>query len=314
MAGASAILSDLIALRVPRANPETPTHYGLLFDGGGTPTGVQGPGGVFLFSGLPSGVGSKVRAASIANLNLASMPAAVDGAALTLSVDTFLAKNQTAPEQNGVYLFNGAGAAATRAVGYAAFNAIAGASLTVLEGTANADTYWLCTANQGGTLDTSALPFRETDFSAGAVLATLLGGLSIATTTEPDSTASILVALGRLIGKVWHAMVASDIANIATRQLNATGPLTVLDASRPWVDMNNAAAVSGQIDGTLAYSKGDVHELRQMGAGVATFTISGGSSVINTPAGSVTVTAGVGTSVRVRCIDPTPSAQVWEYV
>lgn len=54
-----------------------------------------------------------VRAASTANLNLASMPATVDGVTLA-SLDRFLAKDQTTSSQNGIYVFNGAGSAATR--------------------------------------------------------------------------------------------------------------------------------------------------------------------------------------------------------
>ena len=54
-----------------------------------------------------------VRAASTANLNLASMPATVDGVTLN-SGDRFLAKDQTTTSQNGIYVFNGAASAATR--------------------------------------------------------------------------------------------------------------------------------------------------------------------------------------------------------
>lgn len=55
-----------------------------------------------------------VRAASTANLNLASMPSSVDGVTLT-SGDRFLAKDQTTTSQNGIYIFNGSSSAATRA-------------------------------------------------------------------------------------------------------------------------------------------------------------------------------------------------------
>lgn len=54
-----------------------------------------------------------VRAASLANVNLASMPASLDGVTLT-SGDRLLIKNQTLPQANGIYIFNGTGSAATR--------------------------------------------------------------------------------------------------------------------------------------------------------------------------------------------------------
>lgn len=55
-----------------------------------------------------------VVAATTANIDLSSMPAAIDGFSLT-SGDRFLAKDQTDATTNGVYVFNGAASAATRA-------------------------------------------------------------------------------------------------------------------------------------------------------------------------------------------------------
>lgn len=56
-----------------------------------------------------------VRVASIADLSLASMPASIQGVSL-VSGDRFLAKDQAAPAENGIYIFNGAAAAATRSL------------------------------------------------------------------------------------------------------------------------------------------------------------------------------------------------------
>lgn len=54
-----------------------------------------------------------VRASSLANVNISSMPASLDGVTLT-SLDRILLKNQSLPQQNGIYIFNGAASAATR--------------------------------------------------------------------------------------------------------------------------------------------------------------------------------------------------------
>jgi hypothetical protein len=76
-----------------------------------------------------------VRAASPTNLNLASMPAAVDGVTLN-SGERFAAPNQTTGSQNGIYIFNGAAAAATRSTDFDASNEIfRGLSFYVAEGT-----------------------------------------------------------------------------------------------------------------------------------------------------------------------------------
>jgi hypothetical protein len=89
-----------------------------------------------------------VRAASIGNLDLASMPAQVDG--VTLSVDDrFLAKNQTDAKENGIYLFKGIGAAAVRSSDADQNSEVKqGMSALVAEGTVNAHRqYMLATAN-----------------------------------------------------------------------------------------------------------------------------------------------------------------------
>ena len=54
-----------------------------------------------------------VEAATTANIDLASMPADIDGHTLAVG-ERFLAKDQTDATQNGIYVFNGVGVAATR--------------------------------------------------------------------------------------------------------------------------------------------------------------------------------------------------------
>ncbi len=83
----------------------------------------------------------KVRAASTGNLDLSSMPASVDGIALSQD-DRFLAKDQSAPAQNGIYVFNGTGSAATRATDADTTAEMNMAAVGVLEGTANGATFW----------------------------------------------------------------------------------------------------------------------------------------------------------------------------
>lgn len=114
------------------------------------------------------------RAASVANLNLASMPAAVDGITLT-SGDRFLAKNQTTASQNGIYVFNGTGSAATRSTDMDTWNEVVGAVLLITEGTVNAGSKWVNQNIAGGTLNTTAITF--TAFSiAGTVNGTGTSG------------------------------------------------------------------------------------------------------------------------------------------
>lgn len=106
-------------------------------------------------TGLP-----KATVVAIANLNLASPGATIDGHTMT-SGATFLAAGQTAAKDNGPYVWNGAAVAATRVPSYNDFDKIAGQYFSVMEGTAYADTLWRCTTNAGGTLGTDALAFEQ---------------------------------------------------------------------------------------------------------------------------------------------------------
>jgi hypothetical protein len=111
---------------------------------------------------LASGLKPKasVRAASTANVNIASAPASLDGVT-GVAGNRWLLKNQTVPAQNGIYVFASTGAALVRASDYDAWSEIPGSMMLVEEGTANADSGWVCTADQGGTLGTTAIAFSQ---------------------------------------------------------------------------------------------------------------------------------------------------------
>ncbi|KAB2919916.1 MAG: hypothetical protein F9K29_03385 [Hyphomicrobiaceae bacterium] len=109
-----------------------------------------------------------VRAASTANVDIASAPAALDGVTLAAG-DRVLLKDQTAPAENGIRVFTAAGAALARAADMDAWSEVPGAFVAVEEGTANADTTWLCTANKGGTLDTSSISFTQANSPSSGV-------------------------------------------------------------------------------------------------------------------------------------------------
>lgn len=89
----------------------------------------------------------------------------IDGISLVTG-DRILIKNQAAPEENGIYIVNASGAP-TRATDMDAWAEVPGAFVAVELGTANADTIWLCTANQGGTLNTTAITWQQIPTTAG---------------------------------------------------------------------------------------------------------------------------------------------------
>lgn len=111
-----------------------------------------------------------VRAASTANITLSAPGAAIDGVTM-VSGDLFLAKDQTTASQNGLYVWLGAAAAATRATNADVSAEVKGGlQVWVNEGTVNADTRWQLTTNDPITLDTTALNFVK-DFTANSTSA-----------------------------------------------------------------------------------------------------------------------------------------------
>jgi hypothetical protein len=99
-----------------------------------------------------------VRACSLTNITLATMPSSVDGVTLS-SGERFAVVRQTAGAENGIYIFNGAGASATRASDADSDAEVTqGMSFDVAEGLVNAKRRFLLTT-ASVTLGTTALTF-----------------------------------------------------------------------------------------------------------------------------------------------------------
>lgn len=110
------------------------------------------------------------KAASTGNLTLSGTQT-VDGIALS-SGDVVLVKSQTAPAQNGLYVV--AASAWARHASMDTWAEVPGMIVSVQQGTTNADTVWLSTADPGGTLGTTSITFAQipgpSDVLAGAGL------------------------------------------------------------------------------------------------------------------------------------------------
>ena len=117
-----------------------------------------------------------VRAASTGNVNLADLDAGqvLDGVTLAEG-DRVLIKDQTTGSENGIYIINADGVAASRAPDMAASSEAAGVFLFVEEGTVSADNGFVCTTNDSAdTVGTHALTFVQFSgagqITAGAAL------------------------------------------------------------------------------------------------------------------------------------------------
>jgi hypothetical protein len=129
-----------------------------------------------------------VRVASTANVTVSNPGTAVfDGVTLS-NGERILLKNQTATEENGIYVFNGSGTALTRATDANTSLKLTAATVLVAEGSTNADKSYTQTA-EITTLGTD--PVTWTQFGPGLVYAADGSGIELSGTTfslELDGT------------------------------------------------------------------------------------------------------------------------------
>lgn len=124
------------------------------------------------------------RVATTANLNLASPGASVDGVTMALS-DRVLVRAQTAPAENGIYLWNGAAVAMTRAADCSTSAELEQAIASIEEGTSAGSTFRQTAVNF--TLGTNAVAWTAFGVVAPAATETTAGIAEIATQAETDT-------------------------------------------------------------------------------------------------------------------------------
>lgn len=109
-----------------------------------------------------------VRVATTTNGTLATAFAngqTIDGVTLATG-NRILLKNQSTQSENGIYTVSASGAP-TRVTDMDVWSEVPGAFVVVEEGSTNADTIWLCTANQGGTINSTAITFQQIPTTSG---------------------------------------------------------------------------------------------------------------------------------------------------
>ena len=124
------------------------------------------------------------RVATSANVSLASPGASVDGVTMAVG-DRVLVRAQTAPAENGIYVWNGAAVAMARALDANGFDELESAVISVEEGTSAGATFRQSAVN--GTLGSTAVTWGSFGTGAPAASDTTAGIAELATQAEVDA-------------------------------------------------------------------------------------------------------------------------------
>lgn len=182
-------------------------------------------------------VKQSVKVATTANITLSGTQT-IDGISVVAG-DRVLVKDQSTASANGIYIV--AAGAWTRATDMDAWAEVPGAFTFVEQGTVNADSGWVCTADQGGTLGTTGITFAQ--FS-GAGQITAGAGL-----TKSGNTIDVVGTSNRILVNADSIDIASTY--VGQSSITTLGTIT----TGTW----NATAVGAIYGGTglTSYATGD---------------------------------------------------------
>lgn len=162
----------------------------------------------------------EVVAASTANVNLAAPGTTLDGVTLAAN-DRVLLKDQTAPAENGIYVWTASGSALTRALDADSGTELSGATVTVQRGTVNADRVYRVTTDDPLTLGTTSITWVQ----VGAGTSSYTGGNGLTLTgTTFDVGAGTGISVGADTVSVDTSVVARRVAgdNVNATSTNIT--------------------------------------------------------------------------------------------
>ena len=256
-------------------------------------------------------VKDSVRAASTADVNVSSAPSTMDGVNLVAG-DRVLLKDQTTASQNGIYVFNGAAAAMTRAADMDEAGEFVGAFFFVEEGTVNSDQGYVMTSNGSITVGTSDIEFTKFtgtgQITAGDALSKsgntlnvnvdgtyiMVDGSDALTIKGTSTNGEVLKSDGN--GGVAYGALALDNANAVSGQLplahgglgvdatSASGKSTARDnlglGSIATQDANAVNITGGSVDlsgGTLTLANDQISGDKISGGTIDSANLQGGT-------------------------------------
>ena len=180
-------------------------------------------------------------AATTADITLSGAQT-IDGVSVVAG-NRVLVKNQSLSQNNGIYLC--ASGSWTRTTDANTWDALTSAFTFIEQGTLNGDCGFVCTANAGGTLGTTALPWSQFSgagtFTAGTGL-TLTG--SVFSLTSPVAVANGGTGLTSLGSGVATFLGTPSSANLAAAVSDETGSGALVFATSPTLVTPNLGAAS----------------------------------------------------------------------
>lgn len=188
-------------------------------------------------------VKQSVKAATTANITLSGAQT-IDGVSVVAG-DRVLVKDQTAASGNGIYIV--AAGAWTRATDMDAWTEVPGAFTFVEQGTVNADSGWVCTADQGGTLGSTAITFAQ--FS-GAGQITAGNGL-----TKTGNTIDVVGTANRI--SVGANSIDIDANYVGQSSITTLGTITTGNWNATVIDeVYGGTGLSSYATGDILYASG----------------------------------------------------------
>ena len=272
-----------------------------------------------------------VKAGSTANVSLTSAPATLDGVTL-VSGDRVLLKNQTAPAENGIYVFTVAGAALTRSTDMDVSAEFPNATVYVSQGSTLADTGWT-QVNDSITVGTSAVSFVQfsgsgtytagqgltltgNTFALSSPVATTLGGTGLSSIGSANQVLGVntagtgleykTIAAGTAISvtptagtlTIANTGVTSIVAGTGVSVSGATGAVTINNTGVTSVNATTTSAGLTITGGPITTTGSLTFTLSNDLQSLAGFNTSTGM-VAHTAAGTYTLRAITGTTNQI---------------
>jgi hypothetical protein len=200
-----------------------------------------------------------VRVKTQGNINLSSPGATIDGVTM-VSGDRFLAGNQTTASQNGIYIWNGAASAATRANDASTADELENAIVSVDEGT-DAGTTWRQTL-VNFTLGSGSIAFTSFGTITPSATESTQGKAEIATQGETDTGTDDVRFLTPLKAKtaIWRTRKVGDVfgdgtattfvithglenRNVVVNVWSSVSPFAAVDCEVRYTDNNTVTLV-----------------------------------------------------------------------